>query len=578
MSDEWVDVTDQWVDVSERYIAPVTTPEAPAVQPDNSFSYRLRNNLAAAANAAMPFADEGAAALRSVLPGYQGYDEELAAIRGQEKQYSAEHPYQALLSSLLGVGATIPAIPSKVSTAGNAIARTIQAAKEGSLLGALYGYGSGEGGVINRAEESGKSAVLGGGIGALSNALLEVPRAVTTWRQGAAQLAQPETQTALEVAGDLGYLNKSPDKIRRMGEGTEQALELVTQKSQNLDEAIASQLGANAGDTATEKALGKQLRDGMSTLRESGIFEQAGDVPELVQAANRRVGVINGERAQTAETLDKLAGSNVRIGYKTPEVANALTDLNKRVSKLNLSGFADDIAEGIKTSVAQVKNDLMKRGGLKPSEAVDYMQTLNEVRRNLLREFDTANIAKSMEGNSKNLGNLEASIEAISKLQKSVANALDDVAGKLSPDLPPNYFAKLNEEHGALRALEDIGEKFQRGTFKGDAVRDPERIVQNQQRPILSNAFGGARRVGADLWDKLTHSLLDKPNDTLLNAARNQDRNARSMRVIQGLLELDRNPISQTPAAAPGWDELMKVLLQAQSGAPAISGLVGTEL
>lgn len=154
-----------YLDSLDREDTPSPTASTPPPQ-DNSFSYRLRNNLAAAANAAMPFADEGAAALRSVLPGYQGYDAELAAIRGQEKQYSAEHPYQSLLSSLLGVGATIPAIPSAVATKATPTLRALQAALEGGAYGAVAGFGSGEGGVGQRAIKAGEDAGMGALFGA----------------------------------------------------------------------------------------------------------------------------------------------------------------------------------------------------------------------------------------------------------------------------------------------------------------------------------------------------------------------------------------------------------------------------
>lgn len=144
--------------------------EAEAMQSPDSFGTNFKNNLVSAADAAMlGFADEGAAALRSVLPGYGSYESELGAIRGGMEQHAAKHPYQAIASAL--IGAAVPAVASAGSAGpaatGSLLKATTGAAKTGAAYGGAYGYGSGEGGYENRIASALLGTLGGGATGAV---------------------------------------------------------------------------------------------------------------------------------------------------------------------------------------------------------------------------------------------------------------------------------------------------------------------------------------------------------------------------------------------------------------------------
>lgn len=251
MSDEWVDVPeDEWQDAPSP---------APA---DNSYGYRLKNNLAAAVNAAFPLADEGAAGLRSMLPGYQNYDSELAAIRGQEKQYKTEHPYQALASSLAGVGATIPAIPTAMAARATQLAKGLQGAGEGLAYGGLTGFGAGEGGVTERLESAKKNAILGALIG------------------GAAPSVASAVGAAGKAVGDAGRT------LRRASYGAQKGDFMKTgnavQSVLTPDGVVSSRTKASLDDLIESEALGAS-RDPVVLLENK--MDKAGAINDEVNGA-----------------------------------------------------------------------------------------------------------------------------------------------------------------------------------------------------------------------------------------------------------------------------------------------------
>jgi hypothetical protein len=143
-------------DPSEWEVVPATPPVS-----NPGFQESFANNLTAAANTAFPFADEGAAALRSILPGFQSYDAELEAIREGEREWSNDHPIQSGASSGVGLLASAPAMPSKVAQAPTIGAKALQAMYEGLGYGAYYGFGNGEGGAGERAKDALESGAMG---------------------------------------------------------------------------------------------------------------------------------------------------------------------------------------------------------------------------------------------------------------------------------------------------------------------------------------------------------------------------------------------------------------------------------
>lgn len=214
---------------------------------DESFGGRFKNNLVAAANAAFPFADEGAAAVRAYAPTWLGgnssganYDQELAAIRGGEKDYATVHPYQSGASSVVGIGATAPLMPSGIAGRATLAGKAGQAALEGAAYGGFQGFGSAEGGLDERLQRAEQDAVISG-------------------------ILSPAIVGALGGAGKL--LGSTADKIRPAS-AEDEAIQLL--KPTAADFRKAARFKGDAGDQA--------LNDAIEGARARGVFGAGPDI------------------------------------------------------------------------------------------------------------------------------------------------------------------------------------------------------------------------------------------------------------------------------------------------------------
>lgn len=242
----------------------------------DDFWGRLKNNTVAAANAAFPFADEGAAALRSVIPGYGSYDQELAAIRSGEKDYATLHPYSSGASSLAGVLSTAPLLPSAVAARTGLAAKAGQAALEGGAYGAYQGFGSGEGGLANRANAAEDSALMGA---LISPAIVGTLGGAAKLLGAGAEKVRPPTQAEEAVAN----LKLTGGDYRRAGKWKGQG-------AMGDALALAEQAGILTGDTAPQAVAARNAAH-MDNLGSevSGILKNADAVQGNVQPLIKQV-------------------------------------------------------------------------------------------------------------------------------------------------------------------------------------------------------------------------------------------------------------------------------------------------
>lgn len=571
MSDEWEDVSDQWVDVS--------APQATTV--DDSYSGRLSNpeNWRDLASGGL----RGFAAIAELpdmlLTGHSG---RVSGAIGQLVQAITGDPQAMEYGKETGVGAVgsmLPLAPTALASVPAAIGYAATSA--GAGIGREIGNKAGVGG-------------LGEFIGALSPTAFGLVKALTT--KGVPSmlglnkidpeiLSTPEVQRSLQLAermgpGEYGYLNKPAAKITNAGQGTVDAIELVNQRAKMLPENIAAQLGADAGDTAVEKALSEQFNKAVPQLIKKGVFDNVEDVGGLAQKTQDRLAEINKERMALLEDFEPKARQQMRVNraarldendamgvvsVKSPEIQSAIEELNGRVKKLSQTELAGGKAEAIQKTAQSIIGDL-KRKPVTPRVAVEMQQNLNEVRRDLLREFDSLNIAKKIDGNTPgNLGSLEASIEAVSTLQRAISKALDTAVKPLGGK--GKQFADLNSEYGALKSLEDMTDKFLRGTAKGRATRDPTRIVQNSgAESLLPSAFSPQREAQQWAVSKLWKALTDNPGDSLKRAQAIESRDADAVKNIQDLLYLNKSPVNLPQG---GYDPTTEALVRALLGGAA---------
>jgi hypothetical protein len=98
------------------------------------------------------------------------YSKAAAAIRGSRDKYRTENPVASFATEAAGSMATgIPAgmLAMPVAAAPTVAKTVLQSAVLGAGQGGVYGFNEGEGGVVNRLQEGGKGAALGGLVGAV---------------------------------------------------------------------------------------------------------------------------------------------------------------------------------------------------------------------------------------------------------------------------------------------------------------------------------------------------------------------------------------------------------------------------
>lgn len=148
---------------------------------------------AAAQGATLGFSDEILAALQAPFGEGaigQNYEAALQGERNALEQYRKDYPVSstaweiggALAPAFLSGGAAAPASATRTAAVLSGLGR---GAMGGAKAGAVYGFGTGEGGILNRAAEMGQGAIvggIGGGIiGSAMGALRGTGSAMTNW-------------------------------------------------------------------------------------------------------------------------------------------------------------------------------------------------------------------------------------------------------------------------------------------------------------------------------------------------------------------------------------------------------------
>ncbi len=566
-----------------------------------------------AQGATLGMADEASAGLRAgivnpiraALTGSSSpsYDEELAALRNEMKEYRKQSPATATIAEI--GGSALPAIAS-----GGMSLTLPRIAGIGAASGAAYGFGAGEGGI----EERAKGAAIGGAMGAA------IPSAISRTKQlvrpamskiagkaasmtnpvaDSAILQHPGAQAALRIAERQGFTNRPVSQITKVTPAVQDAVNTVSSQASQINNAIAAQLGADAGDTAVEKALSKDFKRAADRIVSSGILEKAGTVEELKTLTKQRLVTLGQARERAATQLDSIfervnsadTPRDRMIGaVSRRDLAGPIKELQKRVGELENTKLAQPISSGIKSTMRSILSDLAPPSDgktealMSPKRILNMTKNLNEVRANLMKEFDSSNVARVVDKNSPTYAAYQGSIEAISKLQQGLYRALENKVDELSrvsgQNIPRDIFTEINSEYGALRALESMSDKFLRGISKGRAMRDPTRIVQNAgSEQILPNAFTPRSAITHGL-SSLGNRIFDRPNDALRRAGAVERMSGNAMSNIHDYIQMSQSgPIQWQPYQGGKLDAIAAALgAPSQSGALAPTQAVGGAL
>lgn len=535
----------------------------------------------AAQGATLGAADEAAAGVRSLLPGFQDYSSELSAIRQGDAQFQGNHPYISFAAQVAGGAPAGAAIGG-----GGSLTRQMLTA---GATGAATGFASGEGGQDNRLS----SAMTTGAVASF------LPPALrgTGWAfgkaleksgeffnrflavQGDEVLKDPATQKALQIAVNKGEL-KTPlgapveqvSDIKKVTKPVKEAVDRYSTRAQgDLSEQIAAELGADASREATEKAFSKRGREGVQQILRLGRGEVF-DVPTVQELGERIGDELEGAFKLRADTLDaaekfvtsgKLPAQNGQVLVEdladSADMAKQFSEIADRVTQLNKSGRMRGKASAMVREVRILQNDfrrLRQKGGASIRDALEMVENLNEFRRIYAKEFTSSNVAKKIDKNAPSYGTYEGSLEAVAKLQDGLYDAIEASLRRLKTagaDVDPAAIRRSSETISAFRNLGGLEQKFRQAYRRGIAFRDPSAAIQNPGGKLPLNVFtapigpGSARANVGGVMNTLREMMPDVRSEVAERSAAVDQASPRAMQNIQNLMYLSKNLPAQSP-------------------------------
>jgi hypothetical protein len=479
-------------------------------RPDGSKSGLIGPVMAAGQGLTFGTMDEIAAGGNALLdrifsgvPLSEAYDQRLEQARGGLKEYQDSSPGQAFAIELLGA-ANMP-IKSKIAEKTGIGAKTVQAMKEGGTLGALYGYGSGEGGAAERA----KMAAISGGIGAGAGAVL-TPAIEGTVRGG---------QWLADKAAELGI---TPTAL------VDDLAEALFSGSASSQRGSISNRPTGAGLTAEELYLARRLKNVPASEIDRAAAELAEadsrGVPLYLQEALGDRGVMS--NANLVATQPGTAGQAGRaIEARTAATRDRMSNLLSGVSdEIDPYTGAQRLQSAGKKIVGKAKEDLKEIGEALYRPAYDLAPTIDDPR--LVELIDSDKYLRDEIRSLQNTAEYSKLPQNSTELLVNSRSGLDDRINKLA-----------EKEPNLARAIR-VGTYNKLNEIIGDAVpevRAADEIYAAAAQKIddLNSTFlGYLNKLGPDKIDNVTQ-LLDRPptrisalRDKFIDAGLEQEWNA----------------------------------------------------
>lgn len=234
------------------------------------------------------------------------YDANLVAERNLMRANAAEHPVADIAGNVAGVIAG----PGQVMRAPKGV---IGAIKQGAATGAIYGFGQGEGGALER----GKSAIVGAGIGTGTGALFGTaaeainkfrPKNVSANYVNKQYAQSPMAADSAQLSKELGQVytpgqatgsrslltmeglvRRHPASADKMAAFDQKQLDVSLKNLEaNLNRLAANPSGPEATGGAVSKAFDKVVNNAV-TLRRKTATADFGEVDRLVASERGRI-------------------------------------------------------------------------------------------------------------------------------------------------------------------------------------------------------------------------------------------------------------------------------------------------
>jgi hypothetical protein len=324
----------------------------------------------------------GAAALDPLLKGSGGsygdrYDAYLGRERGRLGEFRNDHPVAAIGSEVAGAIPTSMMLPALRAAEGASLAgRALIGGANAAGQGAAYGFNSGEGGVLNRAENAGTSALIAGAVGA---AAPYVGNAV-----------QKAGKSAAESKIAKAFLKDAPDTeaLRRLGSDAFKRAEAagVVVKPDAIGAQVddiaawAAKEGIDPtlhpGATAALKRLQDVVDDPQSLDKIQTLRRVLGSAAQSQSADERRIA--SGMISQLDDFVSSLTPEQTLAG-NVGTVADDLTNARDFWSRMKKSEMIDNaftkadmqasgVENGLRIQFRQLLNNAKTRRNFSPEE------------------------------------------------------------------------------------------------------------------------------------------------------------------------------------------------------------------
>lgn len=354
-------------------------------------------------------ADEAEAAARAMFSD-KTYEQELANIRSEMKQFAKEDPTAAITGEILGAVASpaglvkAPAMLAKLGNLGQATVRS-------GVGGAAYGFGSAEGDVEQRLEKAKEMGLTSAAIGGVAQkTVAPVVQAIGQKLKGA--LSEPSVEGLRRVAKEA------------YDAADAQGFKVVPNKLGQLSK--ESSAAAKTGDLAYKPQIHTDAKRAFDFVE-----EMADEVP-LDQMNLRTMEQIRtnlGQLAAKAEGADKSIILNLR------------DDLDQLVSK-SLHETGDDLYRAARQSWAQFKKAEMIEEAFNAAKLGAATSGTGGNVQNQLRQA-----VKSIVNNKKKASFFKK--DELKEMKKFASGALDENFLR--------FFGRMSPTTGGLMAMLNVG-------------------------------------------------------------------------------------------------------------------------
>jgi hypothetical protein len=444
----------------------------------------LANNL--------PGGDEAMAGIVSTIKG-KPYEPTLDTMRQEEAAYREAYPDTSLaLGTVPGLVGAVT-LGSALKTPATLAGRVAQGGAAGAGVGALYGFGEGEGGFESRLGSAATGSVVGGGLG------LAAPVVAT----GAGNLwaAGREALTVDPILRRLGISKQASDIVGRAfdyddvmgdarqnvyaGGGTGMLADAGPNTAQALDSAI---VGGGRAAPIAQRAVNDRAAQAGTNLQQA--FDQKMGRPLDIDEATKALREVAAPKTNAAYE----AAYSKAIDYSHPD-GRQIEEMLKRVPQ----------------QAVAYANELMRKEGVRSRQIIARMtpdgETVYESMPDV-RQLDYITRAMNEAAYGTEGAGAMGGFTASGRIDKNNASSLR----RLLKGLVPEYENALNTAAGPIRIKQafDYGyELLKKSTTRGDVRMELDGMGTQERRAVAT----GIRSMLDEITANANAALVDPSID-----------------------------------------------------------------